>query len=98
MKIGVITKPNSKGQVVIPKEMRDILGIDASINLNFILAGSGIYIYPVKEVLTKSEEESSYLNLLKKTKGTWAGEDWDKLSKVRSKLELKASGSRKDSW
>ncbi len=98
MKVGVITKPNEKGQIVLPKEMRDALGINANIALNLILVGDRIYIYPVKEILTNSEADSSYLKLLEKTRGTWMDEDWKKLSKKRSQLELAASVSRKNSW
>ncbi len=44
MKIGSFTTPNDKGQIVIPKEMRDALSIDTNATLNIILAGKGIYI------------------------------------------------------
>ena len=98
MKIGVITKPNSKGQVVIPKDMRNALNITSDVVLNLVLIGNGIYIHPVIGVLTKSDTDSSYLKLLKKTKGAWTDKNWQKLSKNRSLLELKASRSRKTSW
>lgn len=98
MKVGTVTTTNDKGQLVIPKEMRDALGIDSGATLNLVLAGKGIYVYPVEEFITKSEAESSYLQLLQKTKGTWADEDWDSLQQKRSKLELKASESRKNQW
>jgi AbrB family looped-hinge helix DNA binding protein len=95
MKIGNIVKSNIKGQVVIPKEIRDALGINENISLNLILAGQGIYLYPIKEVVTKVEGESSYLKLLEKTKGSWGKE---KADPNRSKLELKASKERKKAW
>ena len=98
MKIGSFTTTNDKGQLVIPKDMRDALGIDSSVTLNLVLAGNGIYVYPVEEFITKSETESSYLQLLGKTKGTWAHEDWDEVEKNRSKIELEASRSRKNQW
>ncbi len=98
MKVGTITKPNVKGQVVIPKEMRDSLGITTDMVLNLVLVGNGIYIYPITEILTKSDSDNSYLQLLAKTKGSWSDEDWDELPKTRSKFELKASQSRKNSW
>lgn len=107
MKIGSFTNPNNKGQIVIPKEMRDILAIDTNVTLNMILAGKGIYIYPVEEFLTKAEGESSYLKLLEKTKGAWKNEsfdsaqdnrNWEKLREKKSKLELKASNLRKNVW
>lgn len=98
MKVGTVATTNDKGQLVIPKEMRDALGIDSGATLNLVLAGKGIYVYPVEEFITKSETESSYLQLLKKTKGTWAGEEWDELRQKRSEIELRASESRKDQW
>lgn len=98
MKIGSFTTTNDKGQLVIPKEMRDVLAIDASVTLNMVLAGKGIYIYPVEEFLTKAERESSYLKLLEKTKGTWKNEDWERIREKKSKTELEASKLRKNVW
>lgn len=98
MKIGSFTTPNEKGQIVIPKSMRDALGIDTDVTLNITLAGKGIFIYPVEEFVTKMEGESSYIRLLEKTKGAWKDENWNKLRENRSKIELKASRSRKKIW
>lgn len=98
MKIGVITKPNQKGQIVIPKEFRDQLGIKASAPLNLIIRGRGIYVYPILEVITAAESESSYLKVLERTQGSWAGEDWTTLRAKRRKIELKASKQRKQPW
>lgn len=98
MKIGSFTTTNDKGQVVIPKDIRDRLGIDSHVTLNITVAGAGIYIHPVEEFITRAESESSYLQLLEKTKGTWADENWDELRQNRSKTELNASQSRKEPW
>jgi len=98
MKVGSFTTTNDKGQLVIPKEMRDALGIDSSVTLNLVLAGNGIYVYPVEEFITKSETENSYAYLLEKTKGKWADENWDEVEQNRSKIELEASKSRKNQW
>lgn len=99
MKIGSFTTPNDKGQIVIPKEIREALGIDTHVTLNIIQAGKGIYIYPVEEFLTKAEGESSYIQLLEKTKGAWGvSEEHSELAEKKSKLELKASTRRKNAW
>lgn len=98
MKIGSFTTSNDKGQIVIPRKIRNILGIDSKVTLNITLAGKGIYIYPVEEFLTKAEEESSYVKLLEKTKGTWKDENWEKLRKRKKKIEIKASKTRKKIW
>jgi AbrB family looped-hinge helix DNA binding protein len=98
MKTGIITSANEKGQVVIPKNFRDLLGIDPSVFLNLTLRGRGIYIHPVDEVVTKEEKESSYLDLLGKTQGTWEKDNWLKIRELRKKKELFASKKRKKSW
>lgn len=97
MKIGTFTTPNEKGQIVIPKEIRDALGIDTNVTLNIMQVGKGIYIYPVEEFITKADEESSYIQLLEKTKGSWRGEYEDDTSK-KSQRELDASNRRKKAW
>lgn len=98
MKISSFTTPNDKGQIVIPKEIREALHIDSYVTLNITLAGNGIYIYPVEEFLTKADGESSYLKLLEKTKGTWNNDNWDVIKNKRSQLERKASHLRKKTW
>lgn len=98
MKIGSFMQTNTKGQIVIPKSIRDALGIDPNVTLNITLAGKGIYIYPVEEFLSKIDKESSYIRLLEKTKGTWKDEDWSRSRKKRSETELKASKLRKKLW
>jgi AbrB family looped-hinge helix DNA binding protein len=98
MKIGIITKTNQKGQIVIPKAMREELGIDADVPLNLALKDNGIYIHPVNEVFASKRRESSYLDILKKTQGTWAKENWATLKKKRRKIELTASRKRKRKW
>ena len=97
MKIGSFTTPNDKGQIVIPKEIRDALHIDSHATLNIVMAGNGIFIYPVEEFITKGETEDSYIKLLEKTKGSWK-DNSDIQSKKRSHLELQASKSRKNVW
>lgn len=98
MKIGSFTNTNDKGQVVIPKDIRDSLGIDSSVTLNITVSGHGIYISPVEEFVTKTDSESSYLKLLEKTRGTWGIKDSGKTEEARSEIELKASKRRKASW
>jgi len=99
MKVGFIAEPNKKGQIVIPKQIRDTLGITANVSLNIILRGEGMYIYPIKRVITK--EESDLLKVLEKTQGAWADSDWkefDKREKQRRRLELKEAKKAKNAW
>jgi len=98
MKIGNITTPNAKGQIVIPKAMRDALGIDTTTNVNLVLRGNGIYIYPIAQIVAKGETVSSYNKLLEKTQGAWAGDDWDITETKRRKIELKASKKMRKPW
>ena len=97
MNIGVFTKPNSKGQIVIPKEMRDELGIGTDITLNVSISGKGIYIVTVEEFIVSTETENSYLKLLEKTKGSWGDVDLVQVKK-KKKFELVASEKRRQSW
>lgn len=98
MKVGIITRANQKGQIVIPKEIRETLGINVNVSLNLLLRGNGLYIYPIEEVITKTEKESSYLEILQKTQGTWTKEDWGLLRKKRRTTELIASEKRRKAW
>ena len=58
MKIGYIVKPNSKGQIVIPQEVREELRINKNTNLNLFVDGKAIAMYPIKEVITYEEDET----------------------------------------
>lgn len=98
MKVGRITTPNIKGQIVIPKEVRDALKIGVNVPLNLVIRGGGIYLYPVEEVVSKVESESSYPEILKKTQGSWSGDSWEKTERKRKRIELQESKKRKKQW
>jgi len=99
MKVGVITTPNQKGQIVIPKEFRKALNIDERRPLQMVLRQGCIYLYPIAEVITDVEREQSYVEILKKTAGAWAGDKtWDKTRARRRRIELAASRRRKQVW
>lgn len=98
MKVGKISQTNSKGQVVIPKSIRDELGITAGVPLNIVQRGMGVYIFPIKDVVSAAEEEPTYVEILEKTKGSWAGDDWTQVRKERKETELEASKKRKEQW
>lgn len=98
MKVGSITGVNPKGQIVIPKQIRDALGIQPGVYLNVLVRGSGIYLYPIIEALSPVEREGSYSAVLQKTKGAWGKDDWNSLRTKRRSIELKASAKRKQPW
>ncbi len=98
MNIGNIVEPNNKGQIVIPKQVRDKLGITPQTPLNLVVRGKGIYLYPIDEVLIRMEGESSYLRLLEQTQGSWADDDWRKQEKKIRRIELEAARKIKHAW
>ena len=98
MKIGILTNINEKGQLVIPKDIRDDLGINPSVPLNIILRGNVINIYPVESVITKADGENTYLALLKKTQGSWNKDKWIRTQTKRTNIEIDASKKRKNPW
>jgi len=100
MKIGIITKPNEKGQFVIPKSIREKFDIDKSSTLNILVRDSGFFVYPVNRVLPTIKTENSYLEILKKTRGAWSNNNnnCEKIDKKRKKIELAASNKRKKPW
>lgn len=102
MNIGIIVTPNIKGQIVIPKKIRDELNITEDTSLNILDDGKTIYIHPIKEVSTISESDNSeLLEVLKKTQGSWANEDWgvyDREEKKRRKIELATTRRNKKAW
>jgi AbrB family looped-hinge helix DNA binding protein len=98
MNLGVISKTNSKGQIVLPKKFRDELGISDTVYLNLAIRGSGIYIHPIKRIVSEEEENKSFLDILNITRGSWAGDSWPETEKRRRKIELAASRKRKKAW
>lgn len=98
MKVDIITRPNQKGQIVIPKEFRKALGITQQMPLQVVLSGDGLYIYPITEIVRAGETDDAYLEVLEITKGAW-GDNGDVSNKSRSRAkELKASSRRKRAW
>lgn len=98
MKIGEFARTNSKGQIVIPKSVRNALSISSDTTLNIVVMGNSILMSPVEEFITKLDKEESYFNILKKTQGTWSGDDWEETEAKRKEIEIKASSLRKKPW
>ncbi len=99
MKIGKITNPNQKGQIVIPKAYRDELGITANTPINIVLENDQVCLKPVKGMLSSKEMNQAYSQVLKKTRGAWLNDkDWDETQKQRQKMEEKETERRKKAW
>lgn len=99
MKIGIIVNPNKKGQIVIPLAIRKSLGITSDTSLHLTLRENSIVIHPIDDIVLKVDREPSFVEILKRTQGSWAGDDWEKTAKRRRKIELAASKRRKaEQW
>lgn len=98
MQNSTIAQMNKKGQVVIPKIMRESLAINENVPLHLILEGGGVHIYPIEDVILKSSQDNAYLSVLKYTQGAWVKDSWEKTRKQRKEIELKASIKRRKNW
>lgn len=98
MIVGNIITPNAKGQIVIPQKIRESLGINSETTLQISQVGNSVVLHPVVAVVTKSDDQQNYLEILRKTAGSWSGDDWPETEKRRKKIELKASRRRKKTW
>lgn len=100
MNIGIITQPNSKGQIVIPAKFRKALGISEAVNLSISLLDTGLYIQPVNVVSKAPDDNSAYLNAIKKYKGSWGKLTKKELAeeKTREKREREASERNFNAW
>lgn len=99
MKIGIITKPNTKGQFVIPHAFRKKLGIVSGTPLNVIMREDSIVLYPLAVNHTASAGAINYYNTLAKTRGAWSNKkSFAAHEKKARKLELSASNKRKKVW
>ncbi len=102
MNIGTIVTPNSKGQIVIPKSIRDQLGIFPDTSLQIRAIDDGLLIQPVADVFVRSDvrtRNAALLEVLKKTAGAWKDDrDWPKMEAKRRKIELAATRRNKMAW
>ena len=101
MNFGIITYPNAKGQIVIPKKFRDKLAITPKTPVHINTTDHYLTIQPIINTQTIITDPSGYLEILKKTQGAWANENWaeyDRTEKKRGLLESKAIKKLKRSW
>ena len=98
MSVGIITTPNSKGQVVIPKKISDELDISEKTPLNITFSSGEIHISPVGRVVKRYQTRKEFLKMLEMTRGAWAGDDWPKTERKRRKIELAAARKARKEW
>mgnify|MGYP001612950741 CR=1 FL=1 len=87
-----------KGQIVIPQRMREALGIGQQAPLQVTMVGEAVVIRPVRAVITSSDTNAAVMEVLKKTAGSWAGDDWLETEKKQRVIELAAAKKRKAVW
>lgn len=100
MKYNTITQINSKGQVVIPKAVRETLSITKDTLLKIVARGEGVYLYPVKEVAIGQGANDAYLKILEMAQGSWGPATKEEIAweKKKRKLGLKAAKRRRNAW
>ena len=98
MKVRYLVTPNIKGQIVIPKKIRSALKITPQTPLNIQIRGEGAYLFPVRGVISSTQKQSTYLDLLKKTQGAWQASNWASVRKKRKQIELTAAKKRRQQW
>lgn len=98
MNIGTIVTPNAKGQIVIPQKIREELGITLQTQLQLIQAGQSLVLHPITGVIRKVDSDEAFKQILNRTRGAWAGDNWGKTRAGRRKIELAASKRRKQIW
>lgn len=100
MNVGTITTLGGKGQIVIPKEYRDSLGISPGAQLNVRLRGDGISVEPVSVEPLRNDDDTAFLELLKKYRGIWGPETAEEKKRriANKKFEIAAARKRRNAW
>ncbi len=98
MNLTTIAKPNSKGQIVIPKRFRQELNIDENVFVNLILKPDGVLISPLNKSNISSDSKIIFQEILKSTSGAWKDDDWQKTEEKRRKIEIRSAKSAKSKW
>lgn len=95
-------KPFSKGQITLPKDYREYLGIDENSWLRIALENSQILIEPVEKetesrTIRPSVDRKTYLKNLLKVKGAWFGKkEVKEMKKIRAEIEKRLLRNEKD--
>lgn len=86
-------KPFSKGQITLPKDYREYLGIDENSWLRIALENSQILIEPIEKegqrrTIKPKVDRKRYLKILSKIQGKWFGEkEVEEIKEVRAEIE-----------
>ena len=89
-------KPFSRGQITLPKDYRDCLGIDETTWLRIFLSDDRIVVEPVKEVVDMDDSDklvikpkissSAYRNAVLSAKGVFGVKIEEEASQVRKEI------------
>src|SRR5690606_13343089 len=97
MNLPLIAQANAKGQVVIPKTIREKLGITEGTLLSMILRDEGVYLFPAKKA---NISKQNLLKVLEQTRGAWGPASPEELEreKKQHQVEIEASKRRRQAW
>lgn len=90
--VGEIVKFTPKGQITIPKKIREAFAIDEKTVANITVKGGSIMVVPVKKVASEDvwteERRKKLLKALKNVQGIWA-KDWPEIKRRLAKQRRK---------
>ena len=95
------TKSNIKGQIVIPKKLRDKLGIGPETIIEITEQGRGFYVAPISgQAIRVGDGNKAWLEVLKRTQGAWGSETADekKYRLARERKERLAVKKMREVW
>lgn len=92
-----IVSSNAKGQIVIPKAMREVLGITADSQLYLSVKDQTLCIQPFVSSMS-AKRDKTYAEILAETRGGWAGDNWPAEEAKYHRIELAASKKAKKAW
>ena len=100
MKIGTLVVANEKGQIVIPKAMREAVGIGEDTWLQMVTSGESIVMYPITDVVRRWGSRTAFRDVLVRTAGAWGpmSQAEKAREKQRRKIELEAAKRRRQAW
>ena len=95
-----LVRSNAKGQIVIPKAFRDILGVIEESDLKISILENSIIITPVTGYITAEDDMELYKNLLEISKGAWGKVSTKEksLETDRKNFEINESKKAKNLW
>lgn len=99
-----IVYPNIKGQVIIPKRLREEMDIDENTPLAPVREAGRLVYVPVDKFQPRPEphhviEKTEIYQGWKRIQGVWADDkSWPAVRKQRREIELEASRRRMKGW